>query len=101
MVTVLAHLWARLLKSSTEIRSAILLQRSYRSYLRRTGRGDIAERTHGAKTERRERLAGNKSLQQDVPAAMIEEEGGPVGECLTAFIEYSLDGGCCVVCSCE
>ncbi|CAM9092833.1 unnamed protein product [Ascophyllum nodosum] len=79
VVTVLAHLWARLLKSSTEIRSAILLQRSYRSYLRRTGRGDIAERTHGAKTERRERLAGNKSLQQDVPAAMIEEEGGPVG----------------------
>ncbi|CAM9092397.1 unnamed protein product, partial [Ascophyllum nodosum] len=58
VVTVLAHLWARLLESSAEIRSAILLQRSYRSYLRRTGRGDIAERTHGAKTERRERLAG-------------------------------------------
>ena len=101
MVTVLAHLWARLLESSAEIRSAILLQRSYRSYLKRTGRGDIAERTHGAKAERSERLAGKKSLQQDVPAAMIEEGVGPIGECLTAFIEYPLDGGYCVVCTGE
>ena len=101
MITVVAHLWARLLESSAEIRSAILLQRSYRSYLKRTGRGDTAERTHGAKAEKNERLAGKKSLQHDVPAAMIEEGGGPVGECLTAFIDYPLDRGCCVVCTCE
>ena len=104
VVTVLAYLWARLLESSAEIRSAILLQRSYRSYLKRTGRGDIAELTDGAKTKRRERLAGKDSVQQNVSAAaaaMIKEGCRPIGEGIKALKEYPLVGQCYVVYSCE
>ena len=104
MVTVLAYLWARLLESSAEICSAILLQRSYRSYLKRTGKGDITERIHGAKTKRRERLAGKNFLQQSAStaaAAMIKKGCRPIGEGVKELKEYALFGQCHAVYSCE
>ena len=84
VVTILAHLWARLLESSAEIRSAILLQRSYRSYLKRVGRGDITGRARGIKAKEGDKSAPENSLRRDVSVAatVVEVEAvcRPVGE---------------------
>ncbi|CAN0430431.1 unnamed protein product, partial [Discosporangium mesarthrocarpum] len=44
IITVLAHLCARLLESSAEIRETVRLQRAFRAHLRATGRGNIVDR---------------------------------------------------------
>ena len=84
VVTILAHLWARLLESSAETRSAILLQRSYRSYLKRVGRGDITGRARGIKAKEGDKSAPENSLRRDVSVAatVVEVEAvcRPVGE---------------------
>lgn len=61
IITVVAHLCARLLESSAEIRSTIQLQRVFRSFLERTGRGDLVERARAAKAEARARAAANRA----------------------------------------
>lgn len=48
---MLAHLCARLLESSAEIRSAILVQRSYRSYVQRTERARTGKKEAVRATE--------------------------------------------------
>lgn len=65
IITVVAHLCARLLESSAEIRSTILVQRSYRTYLERTGRGDLVERARAAKAEARARAAAANAAARE------------------------------------
>lgn len=58
---MVAHLCSRLLESSAEIRSTILVQRSYRAYLERTGRGDFVERARAAKAKARAKAAADRA----------------------------------------
>lgn len=58
---MVAHLCARLLESSAEIRSTILIQRVYRSFLQRTGRGDLVERARAAKARARSKAAAERA----------------------------------------
>lgn len=58
---MVAHLCARLLESSAEIRSTILVQRVYRSFLQRTGRGDLVERARAAKARARAKAAADRA----------------------------------------
>lgn len=71
IITVVAHLCARLLESSAEIRSTILVQRVYRSFLERTGRGDLVARARAAKAKARAKAAAAR-------AAMMIQSGGQV-----------------------
>lgn len=58
---MVTHLCARLLESSAEIRSTILVQRVYRSFLERTGRGDLVERARAAKARARSKAAAERA----------------------------------------
>ena len=73
----MAHLCARLLESSAEIRSTILLQRSYRAYLERTGRGDLVERAREAKARARAKAASDRAaaVAAAAAAAAMGEDG--------------------------
>lgn len=78
IITVVAHLCARLLESSAEIRSTIQLQRVYRSYLERTGRGDLVARARAAKAKARADAAAARAAAR--AAMMTQRDGHGDGE---------------------
>ena len=73
---MVAHLCARLLESSAEIRSTILVQRVYRSFLERTGRGDLVERARAAKARARAKAAAARAATRAAAAAASAVVGG-------------------------
>ena len=74
---MVAHLCARLLESSAEIRSTILVQRVYRSFLERTGRGDLVERARAAKARARAQAAADRAASRSAAAAAAVDGAVP------------------------